>query len=174
MSVSLTNGALQHYFGSVDCTTQSGAGNPLVALNPMLGGARDINCLGLPNVDTVLMILMGISHGTYLGGKMTQSAIPRIIGVTPMSGPPGTTVVVQGADFGMAPGSIALDNRPYWGTSTSMTWDDDKITFSWPPADADGTAWVSGRTVAITVVAFGQTAQGAASFMVTAANPAAL
>jgi hypothetical protein len=163
--VSLTNGALQHYFASLDCTTAPPAGNPLTALSLMRAG-HDLNCLALPNIDAVLMVLMGLSHGTYLGGKLTQADLPRVSSVTPLSGPPGTAVVLQGVDFGTVLGSIFLDNRPYWGSSTSIAWDDNKISFNWPDKDADASDWVSGRSVAITIVTGGQTAQGAASFTV--------
>ena len=150
--VSLTNGALAHYFASLNCT------------GPAAAGGHDLNCLALPNIDTVLM---GLSHGTYLGGKMTQADLPRMTSVTPLSGPPGTTVVLQGVDFGTVAGSIFLDNRPYWGPSASIGWEDTKISFPWPDNDANGAPWASGRAVAITVVTGGQTAQGAASFTVT-------
>jgi hypothetical protein len=166
--VSLTNGALQHYFASLDCTTPAQAGGPLMSLAQLAGG-HDLNCLALPNIDAVLMVLMGLSHGTYLGGKLTQADLPRVTSVTPLSGPPGTTVVLLGVDFGTVLGSIFLDNRPYWGPSAGIAWEDTKIGFPWPANDANGAPWASGRAVAITLVTGGQTAQGAASFTVTQA-----
>lgn len=172
--VSLTNGALQHFLGGLDCSSLPATGTPLTGLNGT-GGARDLNCLGLPNIDAVLMVLMGISHGTYLGGKLTMADLPRIASVTPLSGPPGTTVVLQGFDLGAVLGSIYLDNRPYWGDGASIVWTDAKISFAWPAQDADGTDWDTGRSVAITIVTGGQTANGAASFTVrtpvTASSP---
>jgi hypothetical protein len=164
--VSLTNGALAHYFASLDCTTPPPAGGPLTALAQLRGG-HDLNCLALPNIDAVLMVLMGLSHGTYLGGKLTQADLPRITSVSPLSGPPATTVVLMGVDFGTVLGSIFLDNRPYWGPSASIGWEDTKISFAWPALDANSAPWISGRAVAITIVTAGQTAQGAASFTVT-------
>lgn len=162
--LSLTHGAIGHFFRGVDCSSAS-TGAAMTAIGTLATGLRDTNCLGLPNIDPVLMVLMGLSHGTYLGGMLTQTDLPRITGVSPLSGPPGTTVVVQGMDFGTAPGSLYLANVAYWGPV--MTWDDEKIAFGWPANDATGQPWVTGTSVAITIVAGGQQAQGTASFTVT-------
>ena len=123
-------------------------------------------CLNLPDIDPVLMVLMGLSHGTYLGGKLTQVDLPRITGIAPPSGRAATLIVLSGVDFGTAPGTVYLGGKAYWGASPA--WTDTAITFAWPAADAAGTPWVPGTSVAITVVAGGQSAQGAASFTVTA------
>jgi len=124
------------------------------------------SCLALPDIDPVLMVLMGLSHGTYLGAKLTQADLPRITGSAPLSGPPLTHVVVHGADFGTVAGTVYLGGTAYWGT-TPVGWADTAIAFDWPATDAAGHGWATGAGVAITVVVAGQTAQGAASFTVT-------
>jgi hypothetical protein len=145
--LALTHSVLAHYFAA-----------------PCVPGK---DCLALPDIDPVLMVLMGLSHGTYLGGKLTQADIPRITALAPLSGPPKTHVVVHGVDFGTVAGTVYLGSTAYWGTSP-IAWDDTVIAFDWPEKDAGGNAWVVGTGVAITLVAGGQNAQGAASFTVTA------
>lgn len=156
--VALTNDSLHNYFGMMNCAAEP----------PAHDTTRHLECLALPNIDTVLMVLMGLAHGTYLGGKLTQANLPRISSVSPMSGYPGTNVVLQGADLGTVTGALYLGGMAYWGSPSSVTWADTTIGFAWPDKDATGNPWVPGTSVAIAVVTGGQQAGGAAAFTVLA------
>jgi hypothetical protein len=85
----------------------------------------------VPDIDITLMILMGLSQGTYLGKKLVSVDTARIVSITPLSGIPGAMVTLAGAGFGETQqGSlISVDNQP---VSVAATWTDTQITFAMP------------------------------------------
>ncbi len=67
----------------------------------------------LPNIDSSLLVLMGISHGGYLGKKLVTTGTPRLL---PRSRPvkPGTPVTLHGAALGGGGGGseLLMDGEP--------------------------------------------------------------
>ena len=73
---------------------------------------------GLPNIDSSLMVLMGISSGGYLGKKLVTFGTPALYPPHPESGPPGTPVTMRGTNLGSESGSQLLLN----GAQVEATW----------------------------------------------------
>jgi hypothetical protein len=84
----------------------------------------------LPNIDSSLLVLMGISQGGYIGKKLVTITTPFINTITPKSAAPGAKVTIDGASFGDGKGTsrLLLDNNPIPTTS----WTDTQITFAVP------------------------------------------
>jgi hypothetical protein len=121
------------------------------------GGASASAALVFPNIDQVLMVLMGLSQATYLGNKITAANMPRLISVTPAGGilaKIATPIMVSGDDLGSS-GTLLIDRTPYWGAG-APDWSDAKITFTLPPRRADGSAWTAGDVVALSAESGGQ------------------
>ena len=99
-----------------------------------IGDIRD----GLPNIDSSLMVLMGISQGGYLGKKLVTFGTPTLYPPNPASGPPDTPVTVRGANLGSPPDSqLMLNGVPFDGT-----WSAASIQFTVPQNDpATGASW---------------------------------
>jgi hypothetical protein len=91
----------------------------------------------LPNIDSSLLVLMGISQGGYLGKKLVTFSSPILYPPKPAAAAVGETVTVSGANLGTPPsgtqppvgavltlaGEVVPD--PQWGSA--------QITFSVPP-----------------------------------------
>jgi hypothetical protein len=57
----------------------------------------------LPEVDNTLLILMGVSQGSYLGNKVVTKdvvKVPKINEILPLTGPKGASVTMLGENFG--------------------------------------------------------------------------
>jgi hypothetical protein len=63
---------------------------------------------GLPNIDSSLLVLMGISQGGYLGKKLVTFRTPAMFAPNPLSGAPGTAVTVTGSGLGAQQGTSQL------------------------------------------------------------------
>jgi hypothetical protein len=120
---------------------------------------------GLPNIDSSLMVLMGISQGGYLGKKLVTFGTPTLYPPSPASGPIGTVVTLGGANLGSSPsGSQLLLNGSPVGTTS---WSNSSIQFTVPGVNpAGGAAWTANQVVQLTVSAMGQTSN-AVNFTVT-------
>ncbi|MEA2720244.1 MAG: hypothetical protein QOJ39_2108 [Candidatus Eremiobacteraeota bacterium] len=72
-----------------------------------------------PDIDTALMVLMGLGQGTYLAGKLVSTDVPQIvkITVTLQAAPPAVIVTVLGQNF--AGGTVTVNGV----TPTELTWD---------------------------------------------------
>jgi hypothetical protein len=55
---------------------------------------------GLIDIDTSLMVLMGLSQGTYLGKKLISTTTPTLTGATPPAGIADTEVILSGTNLG--------------------------------------------------------------------------
>jgi len=98
----------------------------------------------LPNVDDSLLVLMGISQGTYLGKRMLSTTTPILRSLNKSTAQPGDDVIVSGSDFGdVQAGGIVRIDRTYedaGGTikvdmfypSQIKEWKNDAITFVLP------------------------------------------
>lgn len=84
----------------------------------------------LPNIDSSLLVLMGISQGGYLGKKLVTTTTPLLNTLTPKPAWVGASMSLKGASFGQGGGAsrLLLDGAAIPTTS----WTDSEITFSIP------------------------------------------
>jgi hypothetical protein len=121
---------------------------------------------GLPNIDSSLLVLMGISQGGYLGKKLVTYGTPALFAPNPLSGPPGTAVTVVGSGLGAQQGNSQLLLN---GTPIAVTaWSDTSIQFTAPADDpATGVGWANlPKAVPLAVSMTGQLSNSA-TFKVT-------
>lgn len=121
---------------------------------------------GLPNIDSSLLVLMGISQGGYLGKKLVTFGTPALFAPNPLSGPPGTAVTATGSGLGAQQGNsqLSLNGAPIAVTA----WSDTSIQFTVPADDpAIGVAWANlPKAVPLVVSMMGQLSNSA-TFKVT-------
>jgi hypothetical protein len=102
----------------------------------------------LPNIDSSLLVLMGISQGGYIGKKLVSLSTPAIATIEPKVAKPGADVTISGSSFGGGGGTsrLLLDQNPIPTTS----WTDTKIVFSVPSTyPSAGQAWTYPHVVRI-------------------------
>lgn len=119
---------------------------------------------GLPNIDSSLLVLMGISEGGYLGKKLVTFGVPTLYPPSPDTGPSGTVVMLAGANLGSASGSqLLLNNEPI-----SATWSNSNIQFTVPDKNPVGNAaWKVPKQVAQLTVSTGGQTSNPVAFTVT-------
>lgn len=103
--------------------------------------AIDNVSVGLPNIDSSLLVLMGISQGGYLGKKLVTFGTPTLYTPDPAKVTAGNPVKLPGANLGSSPGQLTLNGTPI----DTTTWSATAITFTVPvynPAQANA-AWNS-------------------------------
>jgi hypothetical protein len=109
-----------------------------------------------PDIDTSLMVLMGLSQGAYLGNKLVAAGSPQISSISPSVGVPGIDVTISGQSLGTAQnGNLILINGQNVGV-TATTWTDTAIHFSIPQRRPDGSAWQFDERITIGIVINGQ------------------
>lgn len=109
----------------------------------------------LPNIDSSLLVLMGISHGGYLGKKLVTFNSPVLYPLVPATADAGESVTVTGASLGTPPAGSAvpdgaqltLEGQPVLTSAWSAT----AVTFT-APAPASATA----TTIQVAVIVMGQ------------------
>ncbi|HYB16247.1 MAG TPA: 3' terminal RNA ribose 2'-O-methyltransferase Hen1 [Streptosporangiaceae bacterium] len=109
---------------------------------------------GLPNIDSSLLVLMGISQGGYLGKKLVTFSTQTLYAPNPAQGPAGTKVSLPGVNLGSQPGQLLVNGSP----TDFSSWSPTAITFNVPDHDP--------ATVALAVSVMGQTSN-AVPFTVT-------
>jgi hypothetical protein len=121
---------------------------------------------GLPNIDSSLLVLMGISQGGYLGKKLVTFGTPALFAPNPLSGSPATPVTVTGSGLGAQQGNsqLLLNGAPIAVTA----WSDTSIQFTAPADDpATGVAWVNVPKVVPLVVSMTGQLSNSVTFKVT-------
>lgn len=119
----------------------------------------------LPDIDPVLMVLMGLSHGTYMGQKLVTTDMPRLTGLGAASGAPTAPIVLMGTSFGdaVAGGQILVDGAPIpFVPGSDGAWTDARISFALPPRRPDGSEWSPSPPIQIAVVVNGRTSNALA------------
>jgi hypothetical protein len=93
----------------------------------------------LPNIDSSLLVLMGISQGGYLGKKLVSFGAPTLYPPNPAEVQAGATVKLTGANLGKPPTDLAT---PPGGLLTlndvpipTEKWTDSFITFIAPASE---------------------------------------
>jgi hypothetical protein len=117
-------------------------------------------CVGdgcvFPDIDTSLMVLMGLSQGAYLGNKIVAAGAPQITSISPGIGTPGLDLTVSGQSLGAAQsGNLILINGQNMGLSATA-WTDTAIHFTVPQKKPDGTQWVPNEKMTVSIVINGQ------------------
>jgi hypothetical protein len=119
---------------------------------------------GLPNIDSSLMVLMGISQGGYLGKKLVTSNPLTLYAPTPPRAAPTAAITLPGANLGTTVSQLTLDGAPI----ATTTWTASSIAFTVPATHpADNSAWPAATTVQLVVSVMGQTSNSV-PFTVTA------
>jgi hypothetical protein len=98
----------------------------------------------LPDVDGTLLVLMGASQGTYLGGKLVSRDIvskPDLQSLLPLKGPAGTALTLLGDTFGDTQGTnfVLLDDRTVRSAADGLaSWADGQIRITIPATARTG------------------------------------
>jgi hypothetical protein len=84
----------------------------------------------LPDIDSSLLVLMGISQGGYLGKKLVTTTTPLLSTLNPKPAWVGASMSLQGASFGQGGGSsrLLLDGAAI----PTVKWTDSEIAFLVP------------------------------------------
>ena len=123
---------------------------------------------GLPNIDSSLMVLMGISQGGYLGKKLVTSNPLTLYAPNPSKAAPSAAVTLPGANLGTTAGQLTLDGTPIETTS----WTASSVGFNVPRTKpADNADWPATTTAQLAVSVMGQTSNSV-PFTITAPPPA--
>jgi len=109
--------------------------------------------VAFPDIDTALMVMMGLGHGTYLGNKLVSSSKPQLSGITPGSGDEAASITVSGASLGasQAGSRITIDGLVADVTLLGQGWTDTGITFTLPGRHPDGTPWIQVKHPALAI-----------------------
>jgi hypothetical protein len=88
----------------------------------------------LPDIDTALMVLMGLGQGAYLAKKLITTSTPTISKIDPAKVRPGREVTINGTSFGVAQGQalIAIDGVVPAPPLAVKSWSDTSIAFLMP------------------------------------------
>ena len=123
----------------------------------------------LPDIDAALMVLMGLGQGAYLGKKLVSTTAPRLNGLSPGSGKPGTEITITGASFGEKQNGsqITIDNNPYH-PDPAPAWEDAQIKFTIPAKTLDNKEWSPGQRTQIGIIVSAQDSSNTLPFTVTA------
>lgn len=159
-----TGGIFQDDSGAPELAKIQMMGFTIVAIGVFLATighqvATDGISVGLPNIDSSLLVLMGISQGGYLGKKLVTFGTPTLYTPDPAKVAAGNPVKLPGANLGSSPGQLTLNGAPIPPT----TWSATAISFTVPvvnPARGNA-AWNSPQ----------ETVQLVASVMGQASNP---
>jgi hypothetical protein len=121
-------------------------------VNPTQAGAA----IDMPDIDQVLLPLIGLGHAAYLGKKLTSTTVPQITGVAPAAGTPPRTLTLTGVSFGEPQGTsqVLIDGSPY--PVQVAAWSDSNIVFQFPQKQSDGSNWRPGSVVRIALNVNGQ------------------
>src|SRR6202453_689218 len=118
---------------------------------------------GLPDIDSSLLVLMGISQGGYLGKKLVTFGTPTLYTPDPARAAPHATVTLAGANLGTA-GQLTMNGTPVATASWSAT----SIGFSVPAVNpAGGVAWTAPEQVVQLVASVMGQASNPVNFTVT-------
>jgi hypothetical protein len=122
---------------------------------------------GLPNIDSSLLVLMGISQGGYLGKKLVTFGTPTLYAPNPLTGAAGTSVTVTASGLGatQASGSQLLLNG---GPVAVAKWSDTSVQFAVPADDpATGAPWAGLPKTVPLVASIGGQLSNSVTFQVT-------
>ena len=103
-------------------------------------GKMSEKLITLPDIDSSLMVLMGLGQGTYLVKKMIKSSTPAVAtakGSCPAGGRLGGEVTLTGSGFGGSKGDSVLTFKGSNADFPIKNWSDTSITFILPDDKPD-------------------------------------
>jgi len=103
---------------------------------------EDPSMLTLPDVDQTLLVLMGISQGVYLGGKILTPTSLEITHIKPSKGKIEDEVILIGYDFTEFQNMVFFNDKKIPDTDI-LAWGSTSIRFNVPKDAVEGTASVS-------------------------------
>lgn len=121
-----------------------------------------------PDIDAVMMVLMGLGNAAYLGKKLVSTETPRLGGLSRVSGPKRTEIKLSGNAFGASQGGSKLTIDGVEVVETPKAWSDSLITFLLPDKHPNGSEWSPPQTITIGVTIGGRTGANELPFDVTA------
>jgi hypothetical protein len=128
----------------------------------------------LPDIDSTLMVLMGLGQGAYLGKKLTTTVTPRLTGISPSSAVPPCDLTISGMSFGDARNDsiITIDGAPVPVIVPPNQWQNGQIRFTLPAAQPHGDPWQPGHPLEIGLIVGGQSSINSLPFTVAAPSSA--
>jgi hypothetical protein len=121
-----------------------------------------------PDIDAVMMVLMGLGNAAYLGKKLVSTETPRLRDLSPVSGPKRTEIKLSGNAFGASQGGSKITIDGLEVVETPQAWSDTLITFLLPEKHPNGNEWSPPQTIRIGVIIGGRTGANELPFVVTA------
>jgi hypothetical protein len=111
--------------------------------------------ISLPDISPALMVLMGLGQGAYLGKKLVTVDTPRLTGLVPSGGRPGSEVTISGQALGGTAEIVVvtLNGNPL--PEPAAPDPAGQIKFKFPEKQPDGTDWPTGQ-VSVGVIAGGR------------------
>jgi IPT/TIG domain-containing protein len=112
------------------------------------------NC-PLPDIDTTLMLFMGLGHATYIGGKLASTVSPtlsNVAGALNAATAAGRTITLTGNNLGTTVGTISLNGVAF--PPTDVSWSPTSVSFAMP-AKPGGGAWTAGDNAVFVVTVNG-------------------
>lgn len=118
--------------------------------------------MNLPDIDGALVVLMGLSQGAYLGGKLVPSYVPVILNLDPESAKADQEFRINGGPFGEVGGTVIATpvdggKQEHWGFAK---WENTYIEARVPKDHAAG-------SFEIGVIANGQPSGNTKTFKIT-------
>jgi hypothetical protein len=110
----------------------------------------------LPDIDSTLMVLMGLGQGAYLGTKLTTTNTPKITGLSVGAGKKGDKLTIFGSSFtdSKEGNLITFDGKPLQVNPAETEWKDAQISLTIPDSGVSATT-PEGLRVEIGVVVGG-------------------
>lgn len=103
---------------------------------------KELKCvtdLTLPDIDPALVVLMGISQGAYLGGKITMKQKLEVIEVFPKKEKVDGRITISGTNFGDSVGIVIIGNIALRADKIEK-WSDNMIVVTIPKIEEGKTA----------------------------------
>jgi hypothetical protein len=139
----------------------------VIGISGATGGSQPL----LPDIDPALMVLTGLTQGTYLGQKLVATSKPRLFSMDPRRAAPNSVVTVRGAALGSERNGnlLLLNGVP---TDSVVDWNDTLVSFKVPDTNPrTGAAWSDPDGADVSVIAAGQDSADSLRLVVTR-NPA--
>lgn len=133
-----------------------------------IAGCTGGSCPGLPDIDTTLMVFMGLGHASYIGGKLASGTTPALASVSDDDRSGAKIITLRGTNLGSS-GSILINGQARDDAQVT-SWTPTAITFVLPqPA---GGKWVTGDKISL-AVSVGGTASPSITYCYTEPSQAA-
>jgi hypothetical protein len=99
-------------------------------------------CLALPDIDATIVVLMGLSQGAYVGGKLVATGQgPKISEIQPAKGIQGGEISIFGSGFGDKKDTVWIGSKGI-REDKIKTWSDGRIDLEIPAETEAGSTQV--------------------------------